>query len=154
MRAIAIVLAAGLAGPALAEDFHLICSGSGVSDRSDTITTNVDKSNGQTEQRTTTIDNQVPFQGDATVEIVDGAGRIRLPVGIVPDVAGGKDGWFELRNLVVAQNQITAKAAVTIFNRPNVRIDRQAGTLSIDGNIGRFSGTCRVHDPAKTQRAF
>lgn len=154
MRSIAIIVAAVLSSPAMAEDFHLICSGSGVADRSDTITTNINKSDGKTEQRTTTVDNQVPFQGDAILEIVDGAGRIHLPVGILPDVSGGKDGWFELRNLDIAQNQITAKAAVTIFNKPNVRIDRQAGTLSIDGNIGRFSGTCRVHDPAKDQRAF
>lgn len=152
MRRVAIALAALLGSPALAEDFHLICSGSGVADHSDTITTNINKSDGKTEQRTTTVDNQVPFQGDATVEIVDGVGRIHLPVGILPDVSGGKDGWFELRNLVVEQNQITAKAAVTIFNRPNVRIDRQAGSLSIDGNIGRFSGACRLHDPEK--RAF
>lgn len=88
------------------------------------------------------------------VEIVNGAGRIRLPRGLLPPLHGGEGGWLELRDLVETDNEVTASAAVNFANHPKIRIDRIGGAISIDGTKGTFSGQCRSYDPATVQRAF
>lgn len=73
---------------------------------------------------------------------------------MLPPIRGGKDGWFELENLKVTENEITGSAAVNVINSPKVRIDRLTGRISIAGKAGSYSGECQAYDPATTQRPF
>jgi hypothetical protein len=151
---VATLLPTALASPAAAADLRLLCSGSGTADKTDTITTQRRNAKGEISHSTTQVDDPRPFTGDAEVQITDGTGRIRLPRVFLPDLHGGKDGWFELRGLVVNDRTITAKAALSIFDHPNVRIDRMTGTIEINGNVGDFAARCQPYDPNKKERAF
>lgn len=148
------ILAIVATAPAAAADLHLRCSGSGTANKTDTITTQRQDSKGKNTSSVTTVDDPRPFSGDALIEIVNGIGRIRVPGTLLPDVHGGSHGWFELRTLSIGDSAITAKAAITVFDHPDVRLDRISGAITIDGNVGTFSGQCKPFDPATTPRAF
>jgi hypothetical protein len=94
------------------------------------------------ENNSKTVWGQQKFGTDVQVEIVDGKGRIRLPDQLVPLISPGSDnGWFELRDLKMEPGRITARYRMNLFNSPKVVIDRQTGSLSIDG-IEKFYGQC------------
>jgi hypothetical protein len=54
---------------------------------------------------------------------------------------------MRLTDIRETPDEITAKAFVNFMSRPNVRIDRISGTISISGRIGQFSGRCEAYDP-------
>jgi len=49
---------------------------------------------------------------------------------------------------------ICAKAVVNFMSRPNIRIDRISGTISISGRVGQYSGRCEAYDPERVERRF
>lgn len=83
------------------------------------------------------------YADQVDVELVGDGGRIRLPQVVLPIVRGGKDGWFELRDLKVSERTIEAKAGVNFMNKPRVHIDRVTGTISINGKAGTYTGRCQ-----------
>jgi hypothetical protein len=95
---------------------------------------------------------QQGFEDQVDVQLFGGDDRIRMPRTMLPGLHGGKDGWFELKDVVADARSIRAKAAVNFANHPNVLIDRVTGTISISGKAGDYSGQCQVIDanaPAK-----
>ena len=144
-----------LAGSAHAETLHLTCQGGGTAIYYSRSTSRVADADGQeVGQVRSETGARESFGSDAEIEINDSGGRIRLPNAIIPTLHGGSGGWFELRDLAVNERQISAKAAVNILNKPNIRIDRYAATISIEAKGGRFYGTCKPFNPESEQRKF
>jgi len=81
-------------------------------------------------------------------------GRFRMPRTMLPPIHGGDDGWFKLHDIKYAQNEITASVGVNAFNNPKLRLDRFAGTISVSGKAGDYSGQCQRYDPSQMQRQF
>lgn len=92
------------------------------------------------------------FADQVNIELNGTEGRIRLPRVTLPVFRGGKEGWFELRNVKVSDREITASAAVNLLNRPKVRIDRVTGIISINGMNGNYTGECAKVEPGAQQR--
>lgn len=95
---------------------------------------------------------QQGFADQVDVRLFAGDDRIRMPRTMLPAIHGGRDGWFELKNVVADARSIRAKVAVSIVNSPKVFIDRLTGTISISGKAGAFAGQCEAVDsdlPAK-----
>jgi|GEM_PF-959315 len=94
------------------------------------------------------------FEDQVTLHITSEEGRLRMPRVMLPAIRGGEDGWFELRNIEVEDGEIRAKVAVNILNRPNLRLDRYTGAISISGKAGNYTGQCERFEPEHTQRQF
>ena len=106
------------------DDIALVCSGRGSSD-----------SEGR-------------FRGSLNVQVSGGGGRIRLPNQLIPPLnSGGRDGWWELRDVSVGGSTIRATYKLNGINRPSVVIDRRSGSISIQGlSKYAFSGDCDPDD--------
>lgn len=65
--------------------------------------------------------------------MMNGEATIRIPSQFLPELRGGKAGWFKVKNLVVSDTEITGNAALNVFNSPSFRIDRMTGELSTSG---------------------
>lgn len=96
----------------------------------------------------------VGFEDQVNLWIDGEAGSLRMPRSMLPTIRGGKDGWFELRNLQTSEHEITGTVTVSIINKPKVRLDRYTGAISISGKSGDYTGRCERFDPAKVEKAF
>lgn len=95
-------------------------------------------------QRTETADEQ--FQTGVQFEFRDGGGRIHLSGKMIPPLnSGGVDGWWQLEDVRMSPDRITARYHVSGLNRLNVQIDRRTGMVEIKDKPG-FSGKCDVGD--------
>lgn len=95
-------------------------------------------------QRTETADEQ--FQTGVQFEFRDGGGRIHLSGKMIPPLnSGGVDGWWQLEDVRMSPDRITARYQVNALNRLNVQIDRRTGMVEIKDKPG-FSGKCDVGD--------
>jgi hypothetical protein len=96
----------------------------------------------------------VGFEDQVSLWFEGETGSLRMPRSMLPNIRGGKDGWFELRNVEYSDQEITATIAVSILNKPKLRLDRYTGTVSISGKSGDYTGRCEKFDPAMETRAF
>lgn len=79
--------------------------------------------------------------GTVTIDFDDDkSGRIRVPTVFLPPAHGGRNGVFQLQNVVSTENDITAMYAVNIVNHTKIRLDRLNSTL----DIGPWTGKCQV----------
>lgn len=156
MRATVYLAAISMATatPCVATDLHLICGGGGSATRVNSTNVYASDSNGNSGTATITSRGSQDFEDQINVEIVNGAGRIRLPRTMLPPIHGGEGGWMRLMDIRETPNEITAKAVVNFMSRPNIRIDRISGTISISGRVGQFSGSCEAYDPEQVRRRF
>lgn len=84
-------------------------------------------------------------------EMKDGAARARFPRKIRP--AGmPNDGWADIKDLSVTDDQITGIVKLGIMTKPKIAIDRRTGSVSVRGAIGDFFGTCQAFKGS--ERAF
>ncbi len=91
------------------------------------------------------------FDSALNVSIHDDQGRIRIPKQLIPPMhSGGRDGWWDLEDLIVGHNDIRGRFRLNALNRPTVAIDRRNGTITVDGMI-KFNGRC---DPDSGHRRF
>lgn len=82
------------------------------------------------------------FDSEVQVELHDDWGRIHLTGKLVPPIhSGGSNGWWELENVHVGPDTITARYRLNGLNKPRVEIDRRSGRIRIDG-IEKFRGEC------------
>ena len=86
------------------------------------------------------------FADQIDVRLFSGDDRIRIPRTMLPELHGGQDGWFKLRDVVADARAIRAHAAVAAFHNPKIYIDRVTGTISISGKSGDYSGQCQAID--------
>lgn len=140
--------------PSHAGDFYLLCLGGGSATKETTSSAFGSNNYGDSAWATATGIRDVSFEDQVNIEIVDGAGKIRMPRTMLPAIRGGKNGWFEIERLKIGENEITGNAGVNFMNSPKVRVDRTTGMLSISGKSGNFTAQCKTYDPASKQRAF
>lgn len=124
---------------------YLVCNGEGISQGTSTTSASATDNHGNEAQATGVTDTPVGYTDQATIEIRPDHARVRLPLAIVPNIHGGEGGgWFEMRNVVIADREITGKVAVNFLNHPAVRIDRLSGNIAINGKGGSFTGSCQA----------
>lgn len=94
------------------------------------------------------------FNSDVQIELYGGQGRIQLGPKLVPPIHSGDDhGWWELDNVVVTADTITASYRLNGLNKPKLKIDRRSGLINIKG-MTDFSGRCDAGDWGAGQRRF
>lgn len=147
-------LAVGVPTSAMAADLNLICSGEGAARRVETTQGYASNSYGESATATLYSQRSEEFADQVNVEIRGGEGRIRLPRTMLPPIHGGENGWMQLTDIRETPDEITAKAQVNFMSRPDVRIDRIAGTISISGRVGRYIGQCDAYNPETVRRRF
>ena len=82
------------------------------------------------------------FDSAVNVSIHDGRGSIHMPNDLIPPLnSGGRDGWWELDDLIVGHDEIRGRFRLNGMNRPSLLIDRRNGTITVDGMI-KFNGRC------------
>jgi hypothetical protein len=121
---------------------ELICGGGGSANKRDAASIYGADNRGNSGWATVQTTREAGFEDQVDVIIDGSTSRIRLPRMMLPPIRGGKDGWFDLKDVVVTDNSITATATVNVINHPKVNIDRRSGTISIDGKAGHYSGRC------------
>lgn len=95
-------------------------------------------------QRTETANEQ--FQTGVQFEFRDGSGRVHLSDKMIPPLnSGGVDGWWQLEDVQMSPDRITARYRVSALNRLSVNIDRRTGLVEIKDRPG-FSGKCDQGD--------
>lgn len=133
----------------------LVCYGGGTRPtlRSETGYTWDDKKNkwrASDSVRATTED----FSSDVQLELYGNHGRIHLGAPLIPPInSHGDHGWWELDNLQVGPDRITASYRLNGMNKPKLTVDRRSGRITIDGGT-TFSGHCDIGDYGGGQRRF
>lgn len=88
------------------------------------------------------------FQTGVDFEFEGGAGRVRLAGKMVPPLhSGGRDGWWQLEDVQMTPDRITAHYRLNGLSKPSVSIDRRTGVAEIKGSPG-FSGKCEARGAA------
>ena len=87
---------------------------------------------------------------DLVEVVIDGQNsRLRAPHNLLPTLHGGGDnGWYPLEKVKIEPSTIRASVSFGWRSHPKVFIDRQTGSINVDGSEVRFSGKCekRVND--------
>jgi hypothetical protein len=82
------------------------------------------------------------FDSEVQVELHDDWGRIHLTGKLVPAIhSGGDNGWWDLDDVHVGRDTITARYRLNGLNKPRVEIDRRSGRIKING-VEKFRGEC------------
>ncbi len=89
-------------------------------------------------------------EGDVRLYLSDMGGTAEIP----RFIGGGKDGRQVVRFFTVTDAMITGKINYQQIGNAKMRIDRIAGTISITGPRGNFSGRCRPFDAADAVPKF
>ena len=94
------------------------------------------------------------FNSDVQIELYGDQGRIHLGPSLVPPIhSGGHEDWWDLENLVVTPDRITATYRLNGLNKPKVDIDRRSGRIQLKAQTN-FSGQCDVGNWGAGQRRF
>ena len=94
------------------------------------------------------------FNSDIQIELYGDHGRIHLGPKLVPPIhSGGDHGWWDLENLVVGRDQITASYRLNGMNKPKITVDRRTGLITVKA-MTDFSGRCDVGNWGNGQRRF
>ena len=142
--------------PAVQAPLMLTCHGGGIANKqvSDTVQTTKqtrDKETNEKKNTTTTTTVQrnikVDFADQVDVRLFMGDDRIRVPRTMLPDLHGGNQGWFKIKNVTADARSIRGKIQLAFLSSPNLFIDRVTGAISISGNAGDYQGRCQVVDP-------
>jgi hypothetical protein len=94
------------------------------------------------------------FSSDVQIELYGDHGRIHLGPSLVPPIhSGGSNGWWDLENLVVSADRISATYRLNGMNKPRLTIDRRSGRIDIKA-MTNFSGQCDIGNWGNGQRRF
>ena len=154
--ALALAAAQPAAPMAAQPPLQLTCVGAGTANKfiSETVrsTTKVHTAPGELpkdKEHTTTVSRtiQEEFADQVDVRLFSGDDRIRMPRAMLPELHGGKGGWFKLKDVAADPRSIKASIAVAFLVSPKLFIDRVTGIISISGKYGDYSGQCQVLDP-------
>lgn len=151
--AIAFALVSGQAASAQ-DTLNLVCLGGGAANKQRSATVNTWNNDGDSATGTVTQHSREGFEDQVNVQITGTEGQLRMPRAMLPVLRGGKDGWFDLKNIKITDADITGSVAVNPINNPKMRIDRYTGMINLSGKAGNFVGKCQAYDPAKVERQF
>lgn len=94
------------------------------------------------------------FSSDVQIELYGDHGRIHLGAPLIPPInSHGDHGWWELDNLQVGPDRITASYRLNGMNKPRLTVDRRSGRITIEGGT-TFSGQCDIGNYGGGQRRF
>jgi len=94
------------------------------------------------------------FESTIQVELWGDGGRIRLAGKLIAPIhSGDRDGWWDLYNVRMDRDRITAQYRLNGLNKPRVNIDRRTGRIAIDG-IEHYRGTCDQGDWGGNRNRF
>jgi hypothetical protein len=98
--------------------------------------------------------NLVEYRGTTDVRLEGEEASVRLPPPLLPPLRGGEDGWFRVKNLNLAEGEISGKAAVNFLNNPEFTINRFTGRITVNAKRGTFVGSCELIDQTAQERRF
>lgn len=94
------------------------------------------------------------FSSDVQIELYGDHGRIHLGAPLIPPInSHGDHGWWDLDNLQVGSDRITASYRLNGMNKPRLTVDRRSGRINIEGGT-TFSGQCDIGNYGGGQRRF
>lgn len=134
------------------QKLSLVCNVNGRTTVSTTTNSYAPGKDNKTEWRTGTQNQVVPFTDRLTVVLEMGTARAQMPNAALPPMHGGRDGWYDIRELSVTDEEIRGKVAINFLNHADIRIDRRTGGVVFKGLQSSFSGQCEKIDTAR--RAF
>ncbi len=88
------------------------------------------------------------FDASIMFQLGNDGGRVRLPKKLIPPInSRGNDGWWDLYDVSVRPDTITATYRLNGLNKPRITINRRSGRIAVQGsyNYG-FRGTCDMID--------
>jgi hypothetical protein len=158
MRYLFVIAAFAVAGSVHAQEvgnrLNLVCDGGGSANRPSTAIAHGWNNTGGSATVVATGRSTVGFDDQLQLWIEGDQGKARLPRIMLPKLHGGAGGWFDIKDITVSANEITASVGINFINHPKMTLDRITGTVTLTGHSGQFNGRCSKFDPATTQRAF
>ncbi|WP_417760820.1 hypothetical protein [Shewanella sp.] len=139
-----------LATAAQADDLKisLKCDGSG--SKSDTETTYKTTRNKSEHSRETGTEQAMikrEFKGSMLVEIHSNMGQVKIPVAMLPPLQKDEAAdWFPINDYKVSDTEITGQVRINFLNKPELRIDRTTGTITVANGLNEFAGDCKKID--------
>jgi hypothetical protein len=84
------------------------------------------------------------FDASVMIRVSPDGGRIRLPRKLIPPInSRGTEGWWDLYDVAMGPEVITARYRLNGLNKPQVTINRRSGQISIVGTASyAFRGDC------------
>lgn len=108
-----------------------------------------DGHNKKGERKTRTQSYDEPFHGMLRVRIRGGQADALPPEPMLAQADVG--GWRPIKKLSVSEAAITGKIDLGFLYAPVFKIDRYAGTISVNGSMNSFEGSCRPYDASERQ---
>jgi hypothetical protein len=158
MRLLPIIAIALLPANANAQEagnrLNLVCGGGGSANKAMQSYGQAWNSDGDSAGAVVTQQRAVGFEDQLQLWIEGDAGKARMPRAMLPPIRGGENGWFDIKDIKVSDNEITGTVTVNFMNKPKLVLDRLTGTVSLAGKAGQFNGQCQKFDPNTAKRAF
>lgn len=142
-----LLVAVGLAwsSPALADDLLLRCEGQGTfASTQSGVTTAVNPNTGDVVTGVRTTNGQSTIYGVVRFRLEGDTAFISTPVVMDPPINRSPvDGWREVERLSISETEITGRFVLNRLNRPQIRLDRYTGSITIEGRFRySFQGEC------------
>ena len=149
-----ILMPAGL--PAQGSDsLTLLCTGTGSKMKTQTTFVNTyNRDKKKFDYATARTTGRKEFSGSAYVEISGATARIKLPNAMVPPLNSANNGWFAINGFFANDREFTGEIKINGLNKPDMRIDRNSGLITIEGGLSDFSGSCDLYDGSGDNRRF
>ncbi|WP_260921764.1 hypothetical protein [Novosphingobium sp. 9] len=133
---------------------HLLCPGQGLDTKVGVTSGQAFASNGASATANVYQRKTNAFDDEIEITLTNSTASVRLPRSIVPPIHGGKDGWFDVKDLKVTPDAIDGKVPINFTNAPRLHINRITGSVAIEGRDGSFNGLCHAYDPETVKHAF
>ena len=153
-KLILLVIIFSLSG--FSKDMHLKCEGTATITDTKVSTSSAQAYGGGTSaygsgSTVTSSDYQVATE--LIFHLYDGYkdGYIQLPSIMRPMIGGRKKDKFELKNIVVSDNEIRTEFKINLMNKPKITISRLTGRMEYKSFASpkNFSGNCSILDTNK-----
>ncbi|MBB4858333.1 hypothetical protein HNO88_001652 [Novosphingobium chloroacetimidivorans] len=97
---------------------------------------------------------QEHFDASLMLQLDGNSGQIRLPKKLIPPLhSRGQDDWWQLDNVVIGADTISARYRLNGLNKPRLTVDRRSGRITVVGSGDyAFRGSCDLVDDAQQRR--
>ena len=137
------------------ESLTLLCTGTGSKMKSQTTFVNTyNRDKKKFDYGTARTMGRQEFSGTAYVEISGNTARVKLPNNMVPPLNSGNNGWFNVHGFFANDREFTGELKINGLNKPDLRIDRNTGLMTLEGGLSEFSGQCEPYDGSPASRKF